>query len=69
MQNHVAEAVQIPTTSCSHIGDIYTLIPVGPIVPDKPTMATPISLLSARPLSEGQIELGKKIAAKHGLAK
>ena len=39
----------------------------GQFMLEKPLPAPRVSLLSSAPLTQAQIELGKKIAAKHGL--
>lgn len=67
MQNLYKQAIKIPAESHSGSGQVISVAPVGRVMLDKPIPAQPISLLSARPLTESQTELGKKIAAKHGL--
>jgi len=62
-----AQAKKVPADGSSACGQVVTLAPTGPVMLDKPIQAPRISLLSSRPLTERQVELGKKIAAKHGL--
>ena len=55
------------TISSSHAEEVFELAFQDRFMLETPIRAEPLVRLSSAPLTKGQIELGKKIAQKHGL--